>query len=126
MLAGHSMGGHTAFMTAQALKEEKVKATLLLDPDWCAISDENVADITKEVSNFPLCVLHGMPDLNNPMYINLKPRLEAVITRNTNPIKENLLLPEIGHWDYTDSALTDPFYVAMLNQDGKVKSNGSD
>ena len=75
------MGGHSAFMAAQ---EVKVKCVLLLDPDWCAIEDASLADISTEVSNFPLCILHGKSDLNNPMYKGLKDRLKAIFSRNTN------------------------------------------
>ena len=47
---------------------------LLLDPDWCAISSVEEA----EVSEFPLCILHGTSDLNNPMYEGMEDRLKAV------------------------------------------------
>lgn len=45
---------------------------------------------------------------------------------NTSRFKQSFVIPGIGHVDFMDNALTDPFWTSMINGDGKLKRNGND
>ena len=113
------MGGYSAFYAAQTLGKEKVKCCLMMDPDWCAIEDEELEDKEDNAlsSEVPMCIINSLSDLNDETYVNHKERLSKVWTEAKCEYNESYIMPGIGHVDFTDTALIDPFWTCMLNGD---------
>lgn len=74
----------------------------------------------------PVCVINSLSDLADETYVDHKDRLKATWNKIDSEYKESYVLPAIGHVDFTDNAIIDPFWTMMLNGDQKLKQNGND
>ena len=126
VIAGHSMGAYTAYQVCQHLGKDKVKACLMMDPDWCAVEDDQLEGDTLKMEGTPVCVINSLSDLSDETYIDHKDRLKATWNKIDTEHKESYVIPGVGHVDFTDNAIIDPLWTMMLNGDQKLKTNGND